>query len=245
MARRLGSPVYDHWFRVEWKGLEKIPTSGGALLVANHAGAIPPDAPMIMHGIEEELGRPVYGLADNWFRTLPVAGTLWSRGGGVAAHPDNAHRLLHDNGELALVFPEGTKGTSKTLNERYRLRRFGRGGFVESAMRAGVPVVPIAVVGAEEAMPTLYRSRLGARLLGLPYLPLTVNHLLFGPLLGSVAYLPAKFRLCVLDPVTFDVEPGLERYPRGRIMDEAEAIRSNLQETLFAMLAERRSIWFG
>ncbi len=132
----------SYWFRVEWEGLEKIPHHGGALLIANHAGAIPSDAPAIMHGIEEELGRPVYGLADYFFRTIPVVGTMWSRTGGVPAHPDNAYRLLHDQQQLALVFPEGTKATSKTYTDRYRLRRFGRGGFVEIAMRAGVPDHP-------------------------------------------------------------------------------------------------------
>jgi 1-acyl-sn-glycerol-3-phosphate acyltransferase len=245
LARRLGAFYYDKWFRVEWQGLEKIPRSGGALLVANHAGALPADAPMIMHGIEQELGRPVYGLADNWFRTIPAVGTAWSRSGGVPAHPDNAYRILHDEGRLTLVFPEGTKGPSKLVGERYRLRRFGRGGFVESAMRAGVPVVPIAVVGAEEAMPILYRVKGGARLLRVPYLPITANHLVFGPVLGTFAYLPAKFRFQVLDPVTFDVEPGLSKYPRGRVMDEAEAIRQRLQEALYGMLSTRRSIWFG
>ena len=181
---------------------------GGALLVANHAGAIPSDAPAIMHGIETELGRPVYGLADYFFRTVPVVGTLWSRTGGVPAHPDNAFRLLHDQQQLAMVFPEGTKATSKTYADRYRLRRFGRGGFVEIAMRAGVPVVPIAVVGAEESMPILFRLPRVAKALNLPYFPVTVNSLLLGPL-GYVTYLPAKFKLRVLDPVTFDVEPGL------------------------------------
>lgn len=244
VARLLGAPFYRYWFRVEWEGLERIPRTGGALLVANHAGAIPPDAPMIMHGIEEELGRPVYGLADFWFRTLPVAGTLWSRAGGVSAHPDNAYRLLHDEGQLALVFPEGTKGTSKLYRDRYQLRRFGRGGFVETAMRAGVPVVPIAVVGAEEAMPVLARLP-GAQRLGLPYLPLTLNHLLLGPVLGTLLWLPAKFRLRVLEPVVFDVPHEQERYPRSRVMDEAEAIRQRLQEALYDMLRERRNAWLG
>ena len=108
-----------------------------------------------MHGIETELHRPVYGLADHLFSAVPVVGTLWSRVGGVAAHPDNAYRLLREEQQLVLVFPEGTKGTGKLYGERYKLRRFGRGGFVEIAMRAGVPVVPIAVVGSEEAMPML------------------------------------------------------------------------------------------
>ena len=215
LARRLGRFYYERWFRVEWEGLEKIPREGGALLIANHAGAVPPDAPMIMQGIETELGRPVYGLADYWFRTLPVIGTLWSRAGGVPAHPDNAFRLLRDDGQLVLVFPEGNKGPSKPSRDRYQLRRFGRGGFVETAMRAGVPVVPIAVVGAEEAMPILFKVPALGKVLGLPYLPVTANHLLLGPVLGTVTYLPAKFRFRVLDPVTFDVPPGLERYPRS------------------------------
>jgi 1-acyl-sn-glycerol-3-phosphate acyltransferase len=225
--------------------LENIPTSGGALLIANHAAALPSDAPMIMQGIEEELGRPVYGLADNFFRRIPAIGTGWSRTGGVPAHPDNAHRILHDHQQLALVFPEGTKGPSKLASERYQLRRFGRGGFVESAMRAGVPVVPIAVIGAEESMPILFRLPSVARALKLPYLPVTANHLLLGPVLGSVVYLPAKFRFRVLEPVHFDVDPGKDKYPRGRIMDESEAIRQQLQTTLHDMLAHRRSIWFG
>ena len=244
IVRRIYDPVYRYWFRVGWEGLEKIPTEGGALLVANHAGAIPADAPVIMHGIETELGRPVYGLADHFFRTLPAVGTMWSRSGGVPAHPDNAYRLLHDQQQLALVFPEGTKATSKTYSDRYRLRRFGRGGFVEIAMRAGVPIVPITVVGAEEAMPILFRMNGVAKALKLPYFPVTANSLLLGPL-GYVTYFPAKFKLRVLDPVTFDVEPGLERYSRSRVMEEAERIRSTMQDTLHDMLRERRSVWFG
>ncbi len=245
MIRRLSNPVYRHWFRVEWEGLEKIPTSGGALLVANHAGAIPPDAPMIIHGIEEELGRPVYGLADYFFKEIPVGGTLWARLGGVTAHPDNALRLLRDQGQLVLVFPEGTKGPSKTCTSRYKLRRFGRGGFVEIAMRAGVPIVPIAVVGAEEAMPILFRLPKIAGVLGLPYFPVTLNHLLLGPVLGTVIYLPTKFKLRVLDPVTFDVAPGQERYSKSRVMDESQRIRTEIQETLYDMLRDRHSIWLG
>lgn len=244
IVRRLYDPVYKYWFRVEWQGLEKIPRQGGALLIANHAGAIPSDAPAIMHGIEKELGRPVYGLADNFFRTIPVVGTMWSRTGGVPAHPDNAYGILHDRQQLALVFPEGTKATSKTYTDRYRLRRFGRGGFVEIAMRAGVPVIPIAVIGAEESMPIVFRVNTVAKLFNLPYFPVTVNSLLLGPL-GYVTYFPAKMRMRVLDPITFDVEPGLERYSRSRVMDEAEAIRARLQDAIHDMLRERRSVWFG
>ena len=244
LIRTVFDPIYSHWFRAEWDGLERIPTAGGALLVANHAGAIPSDAPVIMHGIEKELGRPVYGLADYFFRGVPVAGTLWSRGGGVTAHPDNAHRLLHDEGQLALVFPEGVKGPSKLYKDRYQLRRFGRGGFVETAMRAGVPIVPIAVVGAEESMPILARSGTLARVLGLPYLPFTANMALLGPL-GLFGYFPAKFKLAVLEPVRFDLPAGRERYPRSRVMEESEAIRTRIQDALYDMLSRRRSVWFG
>ncbi len=244
IARRVYAPVYNHWFRAEWEGLEKIPKTGGALLVANHAGAIPPDAPTIMHGIEVEIGRPVYGMADYAFRRAPWVGTMWARVGGLPAHPDNALRLLRDQGQLALVFPEGTKGPSKTYADRYRLRRFGRGGFVEIAMRAGVPVIPIAVVGAEESMPVIFRLPTLARALGLPYVPVTANLLVFGPV-GLLLHFPVKLKLRVLDPVTFDVPQGQERYSKSRVMEEAESIRLRLQESLYEMLRERRSVFFG
>ncbi|MDQ2754930.1 MAG: 1-acyl-sn-glycerol-3-phosphate acyltransferase, partial [Actinomycetota bacterium] len=170
--------------------------------------------------------------------------TGWARGGGVAAHPDNAYRLLREQQQLALVFPEGTKGTGKLYRDRYQLRRFGRGGFVEIAMRAGVPVVPITVIGSEEAMPTLTKSPGLAKLLGVPYLPLTANMMLLGPL-GVLGYFPAKFKLRVLDPVRFDVPPDQELYPRSRVFDEAESIRQRMQDSLYDMLRHRRSVWFG
>jgi 1-acyl-sn-glycerol-3-phosphate acyltransferase len=111
-------------------------------------------------------------------------------------------------------------------------------------MKAGVPVVPIAVVGAEEAMPILWRSDRVARALRLPYAPVTVNTLLLGPL-GLVVYLPAKIKLRVLDPVRFDVAADQVRYSKSRVMDEAEAIRSRIEAALGEMLGERRSVWFG
>jgi 1-acyl-sn-glycerol-3-phosphate acyltransferase len=244
LARALYEPLYSKWFRTEWQGLEKIPELGGALLVANHAGAIPSDAPVIMHGIEKELGRPVYGLADYFFRSVPVVGTLWARAGGVSARPANAYRLLKEQDQLALVFPEGTKGPSKSYTDRYQLRRFGRGGFVEIAMRAGVPVIPIAVVGSEEAMPVLFRLPTVAKALGVPYFPVTANVFAFGPL-GVVMPFPAKFKLRVLDPVRFDVPPDQDRYSKSRIMEESERIRTQLQEAVYDMLRDRRSVWFG
>ena len=241
IVRRLYEPIYSKWFRVEWEGLEKIPIDGGALIVANHAGAIPSDAPAIMHGIETELHRPVYGLADHFFRTLPFVSTMWSRLGGLPAHPDNAYRLLREQNQLVLVFPEGSKGPSKRMHERYRLARFGRGGFVEIAMRSGVPIIPIAVIGAEESMPIVAKL---PRVAGAPYVPITANMLALGPL-GLVTYFPAKFKLRVLDPIHFDVEPDQERYSKSRVMDESERIRDQIQAELYRMLSERRSVWFG
>jgi 1-acyl-sn-glycerol-3-phosphate acyltransferase len=244
IARKAYDPIYRRWFRAEWEGLERIPADGGALLIANHAGAIPSDAPAIMHGIETELERPVYGLADHLFKRLPFVGTVWSRVGGVVAHPDNAYRLLREQRQLVLVFPEGSKGPAKHYSQRYRLRRFGRGGFVEIAMRAGVPVVPIAVIGAEESMPIMLQVPTLARAFGVPYLPITANVLAFGPL-GGLAYFPAKFKLKVLEPVYFDVPPDQPRYSKSRVMEASEMIREQIQSALYDMLRDRRSVWFG
>ncbi len=146
---------YHHWFRVETEGVEHVPGDGGALIVSNHSGALPPDAPMIMQAIRHEHPepRPLHMLGEDWFKGYPGAGMLTNKLGLVSAHPANAQRLLHDEGGLVLVFPEGQKGSRKLYWQRYRLRRFGRGGFVRTAMRAGVPIVPVAVLGAEEAMP--------------------------------------------------------------------------------------------
>jgi 1-acyl-sn-glycerol-3-phosphate acyltransferase len=243
-ARRVFDPFYRSWFRVRWEGLEHLPTTGGALLVANHAGAVPMDAPVIVHGIEQERGRPVYTLAENVLWTMPFVGTVFSRVGGVNAHPDNAYRLLHDDGALALVFPEGTKATGKPFTERYRLRRFGRGGFVQLAARAGVPVVPIAVVGSEEAMPNLANLAPVARVLRVPYVPVTAQMLVLGPL-GAFAFLPAQFTVRVLEPVDLDLPPGRARYSAGRVMEEAERIRQRIQEALHDMLRRRSSVWRG
>ena len=244
LLARIYDPIYDHWFRVEWEHLDRIPRVGGALMVANHAGAIPSDAPCIMHGIERELGRPVYGLADEFFKRVPLVNLGWSRLGGVQAHPDNAYRLLREQQQLVMVFPEGNKGPGKTYGERYQLRRFGRGGFVQIAMRAGVPIVPFAVVGNEETMPIVAKIPTLARWLGVPYAPVTANMLAFGPL-GLLLPFPAKIRIRVLEPVVLDVPPDQPRYSRTRIMDTSEAIRHAIQTELYDMLSRRTSVWFG
>jgi 1-acyl-sn-glycerol-3-phosphate acyltransferase len=243
-VRRIYDPVYEHWFRVEWEGFDRIPTEGGALMVANHAGAIPADAPSIMHGIERDLGRPVYGLADEIFKRVPVVNLAWCRLGGVQAHPDNAYRLLREQQQLVMVFPEGSKGPGKSYSERYQLRRFGRGGFVQIAMRSGVPIIPMSIVGNEETMPILFKLPMLARALGVPYFPVTANMLALGPL-GIVVPFPAKMRIRVLEPVRFDVPPDQPRYSRSRVMDASEQIRQTIQDSLHDMLRQRRGVWSG
>jgi 1-acyl-sn-glycerol-3-phosphate acyltransferase len=165
--------------------------------------------------------------------------------GGVAAHPANVHRLLADEQQLVLVFPEGRRGTEKLYKDRYRLRRFGRGGFVEAAMRARAPIVPIAVVGAEEAAPVFAQLRLLQRLTGLLYVPLTPTFPHFG-LLGMAGFLPAKFRIRFLPPVRTD-DLGLEEpwEDKALVQSIAHDVRATIQEELRDMLAERQSVWFG
>src|ERR687898_1161728 len=166
---------YRYWFRAEVEGIENVPSSGGALLVSNHAGALPPDAAMIAKAIREEHThpRPVNITVEHFFKGYPGFSTLLPKIGCVAAHPANVHRLLYDEDQLVLVFPEGRKGTEKLYKDRYRLRRFGRGGFVEAAMRAQTPIVPVAVVGAEEAAPVFAQMKLLQKVTGLLYFPIT------------------------------------------------------------------------
>jgi 1-acyl-sn-glycerol-3-phosphate acyltransferase len=233
--------AYRSWFRVEWEGLEHVPPEGGALIVSNHAGMFPVDGGLIQYGVEQETKRPVYALAHHGFFRFPFVGRLLKRSGTVVAHPDNAHRLLREDGRLVLVFPEGDKGPVKPPSERYRLQRFGRGGFVETAMRAGVPIVPIVLMGTEDTTPTVGILELVP---GQPY-PISLNSILFGPILGTIAHFPAKVRARVLPPIRFDEEPELPSYPRSLLMDRAEAIRAEMQAALDEMYEARESKWFG
>jgi 1-acyl-sn-glycerol-3-phosphate acyltransferase len=236
--------LYHLWFRCDVEGIEHVPRGGGALLVSNHAGVIPPDAPMIQKAVREERGRRLHITVEHFFKGYPGFSMLVPKIGGVAAHPANVHRLLADEQELVLVFPEGAKGTGKLYKDRYRLRRFGRGGFVRSAMRAGVPIVPIALVGAEEAMPAFAQLPLLARATGLLYTPLTPAFPHFG-LFGMVAYLPAKFRIRFLEPIRTDEMGERAWEDRGLVQTVAEEVRGRIQNELFEMLARRDSVWFG
>ena len=237
---------YRYWFRVDVEGVEHVPAAGGALLASNHSGALPPDAPMIMQAVRNEhpAPRPLYMLGEHWFKGYPGVGMLANKIGMVAAHPANAHRLLRDEGRLVLVFPEGQKGTRKLFWQRYKLRRFGRGGFVKTAIRAGVPIVPIAVMGAEEAMPIFAHVPLLQRVTGLIYFP--INHAFphFGLLAGGM-YLPAKFKIRFLEPVWFDRHGPDAADDVAFVQQVADDIRARIQDALNGMLGQRRSVWFG
>jgi 1-acyl-sn-glycerol-3-phosphate acyltransferase len=181
---------------------------------------------------------------EHFFQGYPGLAMLVAKIGGVPAHPANVHRLLHDEEQLVLVFPEGRKGTEKLYKDRYRLRRFGRGGFVEAAMKAAAPIVPVAVVGAEEAMPIFAHVNLAKRLTGLLYFPITPSFPWLGPLAG-LGYLPAKFRIRFLEPVPTDQWGDEPWEDKALVQTVAEDIRGRIQEELFDMLAARRSVWLG
>jgi 1-acyl-sn-glycerol-3-phosphate acyltransferase len=238
--------LYHYWFRVDVEGIEHVPSTGGALLVSNHGGALPPDAAMIAKAITEEhpRPRPLHLTVEHFFKGYPGLAMLVAKLGGVPAHPANVQRLLHDEEQLVLVFPEGRKGTEKLYKDRYRLRRFGRGGFVEAAMRAGTPIVPVAVVGAEESMPVFAQLNPLQRLTQLIYFPITPTFPHLG-VLGGMAYLPAKFRIRFLEPIPTD-QWGEEPWnDRALVQEVAEEVRGRIQEELYSMLAKRRSVWFG
>lgn len=244
--RTLVEFFYKLWFRCEVEGIEHVPSRGGALLVSNHSGALPPDATMIAKAIKEEhpQPRPLNLTVEHFFKGYPGFSMLLPKIGAVPAHPANVHRLLFDEEQLVLVFPEGRKGTEKLYKDRYRLRRFGRGGFVEAAMRAGAPIVPVAVVGAEEAQPVF--AQLGAlqRLTKLIYVPLTPTFPHLGPL-GMLGYLPAKFLIRFLPPIPTD-DLGDEPWEdKALVQTIAHDVRATIQDELLDMVGNRRSVWFG
>jgi len=237
---------YRYWFRAEVEGIENVPSSGGALLVSNHSGALPPDAATIARAIREEHPnpRPLNITVEHFFKGYPLFSMLIPKIGCVAAHPANVHRLLYDEEQLVLVFPEGRKGTEKPFHQRYRLRRFGRGGFVTAAMRAGAKLVPVCVVGAEESAPIFAHVGALRKLTGLAYFPLTPTFPWFGPL-GMLGYLPAKFRIRFLEPIDtaeLGADPDSDK---ALVQTISQEVRGRIQENLHYMVAERKSVWLG
>jgi 1-acyl-sn-glycerol-3-phosphate acyltransferase len=228
----------DSWFRVEIRGAENLPVDGSALLVANHAGTLPLDG-MILHTVVyDEIGRHVRMLgADLIFKT-PYSHDLARKTGTTLACQEDAERLLASN-QLVAVFPEGFKGLGKPYADRYKLQRFGRGGFVAAAIRAQVPIIPIAIVGSEEIYPLIARAPALARALGVPYFPITPLFPWFGPL-GMVP-LPSKWIIQFGEAITTDeLGPGAADDPMI-VFNITDQVRETIQQTLYALLMQRRS----
>ncbi|MGL4173058.1 MAG: lysophospholipid acyltransferase family protein [Actinomycetota bacterium] len=236
-------PLYRRWFRVEVRGVENIPDDGPALLVANHAGAIALDAVMMQLAVHDEHPQHRYLRplgADLVFAT-PGLNALARKTGSTRAHVADAERLLRA-GELVGVWPEGFKGTSKPFSERYKLQRFGRGGFVSTALKSGVPIIPCAIVGAEETYPMVGNLSSAARLFGLPYFPVTPTFPWFG-LLGMIP-LPSKWMIEFGVPVdTEGLDPAAAEDPM-LVFELTDQVRETIQQTLYTMLARRHSVFF-
>ena len=234
-------PLFDRWWRVEQRGLENIPASGPALLVSNHSGTLPLDALMMKLAIYEGTGRHCRLLAADLPFRLPFVGEIARKSGNTLACAEDSTRLL-DAGEIVGVFPEGYKGIGKPFRERYKLQRFGRGGFVEVALRTGAPMIPVSIVGAEEIFPMIYNVKPLARLLGFPYFPVTPTFPALG-LLGAIP-LPSKWIIEYGEPIqTAPFTPDAALDPMF-VFNLTDQVREAIQQTLYKNLMSRRSVFF-
>jgi 1-acyl-sn-glycerol-3-phosphate acyltransferase len=236
--------LYAVWWRVEASGMENVPRTGPALIVANHSGVLPWDGIMINLAVRHEHAgrRTCRMLALDMFALLPFLAPLLAQSGAVRANPENAQRLLN-KGELVGVFPEGVKGVGKRFKDRYKLARFGRGGFMRIALRTRAPIIPCAVVGAEEIHPALARMDWVGKPLGLPYVPITPTFPLLGPL-GFVP-LPTKWSIEMGEPIPMDrYDPDAAEDPM-LVNRLSEQVRATIQRMIDDRLARRRSVWFG
>ena len=233
-------PIAQKWFRIEVIGAENIPTSGGALVVSNHSGTVPLDGVMTGLSIHDHTGRFLRPLGADLVFKLPVVGDLARKGGATLACNDDAERMLR-GGELVGVWPEGFKGIGKPFSERYKLQRFGRGGFVSAALRTAVPIIPTSVVGAEEIYPLVGNIPSLARLLGIPYLPITPLFPLLGPL--GLVPLPSKWLIEFGEPIRTDTyESGAADDPM-LVFNVTDQVRESIQQTLYSLLIKRRSVF--
>jgi len=236
--------LYEKYFRVDTVGVENIPRNGRCLVVANHSGTLPLDGWMLRTAVRlrHADARDLRWLVEDYVYHLPFAGAFIGRVGGVRACQENAERLLA-SGSLVAVFPEGVKGIGKLYRERYKLQRFGRGGFIRLCLRTGTPLVPCAIIGAEEASPMLHRDERVSKALGLPYLPVTPTFPLLGPL--GLVPAPTKWKIVFGELVSFDgysPEAADDPVLVGRLADR---VRAGIQSMLEAALGERKSVWFG
>ncbi len=236
--------LYDQYWRVSVEGLHHIPNTGPALIVANHSGTLPFDGSMIRMAVTNDhpSRRDVRFLVEDFVYYLPFVGTFMYRIGGVRASQENAERLLN-HGHLVTVFPEGEKGIGKRYSHRYHLQRFGRGGFIKLALRAGVPIIPCTVIGAEETHPLLYRTHFLAKPFGVPYVPITPTLPWLGPL-GLIG-LPAKWSICFGKPIDLSIHGKSALNDELLIHRLSEDVRQTIQEMIREGLKKRRSIWFG
>ena len=237
--------LYRTYFRVETRGLGHIPDDGRALIVANHSGTLPYDGAMIMHAVKQEHRekRAVRPLVEDFVFHFPYLGTLMNRIGGVRACPENAERLLLQD-QLVAVFPEGIKGIGKLFRERYQLQRFGRGGFVKLALKCDAPIIPTAVVGAEEIHPMVTKVTWLAKSFGIPYLPVTPTFPFLGPV--GLVPLPTKWFIAFGEPLYFNTEYGPDGANDRILVNKlAEQVRARIQQMIDELLKERRSILFG
>lgn len=229
-------PLYRHWFRVETLGVDNVPADSGALVVANHSGTLPVDALMMQVALHDEAHRAVRLLGADLVYQLPVLGHLSRKTGHTLASREDADRLLR-KGELVGVFPEGFKGVGKPFSERYKLQRFGRGGFVTSAIRAGTPIVPCAIVGAEEIYPKIGDFSALARLLGLPYLPITPFFPWLGPL--GLIPLPSKWLIEFGEPIRTDQFDPEDADDPMVVFNLTDQVREAIQQRLDALRLRR------
>ena len=234
-------PLFERWFRVDQIGIDNIPASGSCLLVSNHSGTVPIDALMLKYGVFEATGRHARLLAADLVFQLPVVSEIGRKGGSTLACEEDTSRML-SMGECVGVFPEGFKGVGKPFRERYKLQRFGRGGFVEVALRNQTPIVPVAIVGAEEIFPIIYNLKPLARLLGFPYFPITPTFPLLGPL-GMIP-LPSKWLIEYGEPIrTDEIDPEAANDPMF-VFNLTDQVRDAIQQTLYKNLMHRRSVFF-
>ncbi|GGT14135.1 glycerol acyltransferase [Streptomyces kurssanovii] len=236
-------PMYQKYFRVEVKGIENIPSEGGALVVANHSGTVPLDGLMLQVAVHDNhpADRHLRLLAADLVFMLPVVNELARKAGHTLACAEDAERLLQ-RGEVVGVMPEGFKGIGKPFSERYKLQRFGRGGFVSTALRAGVPIVPCSIVGAEEIYPMIGNAKTLARLLGFPYFPVTPTFPWLGPL-GAVP-LPTKWTIQFGEPIPTDGYPPEAAEDPMLMFNLTDQVREQIQHTLYKLLVQRRSVFF-
>ncbi|MET7650311.1 MULTISPECIES: lysophospholipid acyltransferase family protein [unclassified Streptomyces] len=236
-------PVYEKYFRVEVKGVENIPAEGGALIVANHSGTLPLDGLMMQVAVHDHhpAGRHLRLLAADLVFVLPVVNELARKLGHTLACSEDAERLL-GQGELVGVMPEGFKGIGKPFGERYKLQRFGRGGFVSTALRQGAPIIPCSIVGAEEIYPMIGNAKTLARVLGFPYFPLTPTFPWLGPL-GGIP-LPTKWTIQFGEPIRTDGYPPEAAEDPMLMFNLTDQVREQIQHTLYKLLVQRRSVFF-